>query len=620
VYNNYNLKKGGKGMFKRPYVKAFLVRAAAAAIVAGAVFPVTVSANNPCIPSATSTADPAPGGPFNDTVYLYCTQDANATLGIYNINCWGTTDFVNWIPYGTVLTENNVAWSNRSGCLWAPHCAYFNGKYHLYFPEKASNGWFYVGHATNTTSPHTVFTADAQQMVINGARIGTLNRATTVQDDGLDPFVIMDTGSTGSGNNYLAWCICNTTPNYNFIGRLSPNGDSVLGAPTRLTNSNFYPDGGHYVEGQWWIKANATWYHIYACYYPGGAEQIGCATATGTNAGLLGTYTWRGWLMGTNQNSAAGTIHPGCCLYHGKWYLFWHCGGEEFGGSLLSVAALRSTGAEPFIFNGTGAAAPIISPLYTGATNWAVPKTYRGVGIPMAGRFPIADTIQMDRRSNINATTFKIAGASIAVRGGTDPVGHMVSGIGNNSWVQYDSVDFTPATGRSITGITARVAASGANTITVRLGSSTGTLLGTIAVANTGGLTTWANATGTLTTTPTTGVQCLCLVFTGTASSMNLNWVQFQTSSAIDPSSAKAPASAALTYQRVNKNTFMVGNAAGAEVKLFNMKGQEIADAFTSSGATGNLTIGLNAGALSSGSYVLSVKNSRGTVRVPFIY
>lgn len=596
-------------MSKRASVKAFLVRAAVAAIVVGAVFPVTVSANNPCIPTTTSTADPAPSV-FNDTLYLYCTQDNDASLAITNINCWGTVDLVNWTSYGAIMTESRISWDNNASHLWAPHVVYFNNRYHLYFPETASGGTFHVGHAYNTTSPHTAFTADAQQMVINGVRTGQ-----AYTDGGLDPYVIMDTAGAND-TNWLAWCITGITPNRNYVGRLSPNGDSVLGAPTQLTNANFYPDGGHYVEGQWWARQNSTWYHIYACYYPGSQEQLGCATATT----LRGTYTFRGWLMPVNYQSAAETIHPGVAYYHGKWNLFWHCGGYEFGGTLLSAAYMRSTGAENFTFSTASTPNPVVTTLWASPTNWSVPKTYRGVGIPKAGKYPVADTIHMDRRSNLTASTYAISGASIAVRGGSDPTGHMVTAIGNGSWVKYDSVDFTPTTGRTITGITARVAASAANTITVRQGSSTGTILGTIAVANTGGLTTWANATGLLTMTPTTGIGCLTLVFTGTASTMNLNWVQFQTSSAIDPSSAKAPASAALSYQRLNKNTFMVNNAAGAEVRLFNMKGQEIANAFTSSGIDKNLTVNLKSDALSSGSYVLTVKAEKGSARVPFVY
>ncbi len=592
-----------------------LWRVAAAAVFIGVVmFPVTVSANNPCIPGTISTADPAPSGPFNDTLYLYCTQDANASLGIYNINCFGTTDLYHWINYGTILTENNVAWSNRAGHLWAPHVVYIGGRYNLYFPETASNGTFYNGHAYNTTSPHTTFTADAQQMLINGYRTGQ-----QYTDNGLDQFCIMDTGTGGSGNNYLAWCITGITPNRNYIGLLNATADAVTGVPTQLRNADFYPDGGHYVEGQWWVKQNSMWYHIYACYYPGGTEQIGCATATT----LTGTYTWRGWLMGTNINSAAGTIHPGCAYFHispGQyvWTLFWHCGGEEFGGSLLSAGAMRSTGAEYFRFNITGTNPwTIVSPLSTG-TNWSVPKTYRGIGVPKA-----TDTIQMDRRSNLTATTYGIAGASISVVGGGEPSGHMVSGIGNNSWVRYDSVDFTPQTG-IIGQVQARVASTNANnTIQVRLGSNTGTLLGTIAVPSTGSLTTWMTTMpANLTMMPPAGIQNLVLVFLGTANTMNVNWVRFiPVFPGINPAGSSA-SSAVLTCQRLNKNTFtVIGAAAPAEIRLFNMKGQEMLDAFNSKASEKDITVNLNTkAALSSGSYVLTVKSRNGDLRIPFVY
>jgi hypothetical protein len=242
----------------------------------------------------------------------------------------------------------------------------------------------------------------------------------------------------------------------------------------------------------------------------------------------------------------------------------------------------------------------------------------------MAGNYPVADTINVDRRSNITATTYAISGATIARQ--LTPVsdlGHIVTTIGIGAWVRYDSVNFTPAPGRVISGVQARVASTAARTIEVRQGTNTGTLLGTINVASTGSLTTYTTtANALLTTIPATGKASLTLVFpAGTANTMNVNWIQFQTTSAVSPEGTAAPLkSVGYSCQRINKNTFMVNNAAGAEVRLFNMKGQEIANAFTSSAVADNLTVNLKAGALSSGSYVLTVKNSKGTVRVPFVY
>ncbi|MBN2035318.1 MAG: family 43 glycosylhydrolase [Chitinispirillaceae bacterium] len=564
------------------------------------VYPAGVIAENPCIPGSISTADPAPSV-FNDTLYLYCTQDNNADLQIFNIRCWSTTDMVNWTSHGVALTENNVPWSNRSGCLWAPTVVYFGGKYHLYFPAKwTTNGRFYNGHAT-ADRPQGPFTADAQPMMIAGSRTGS------VQDDGLDPYVIMDTGAGSTNTNYLAWCKTGRTPNFNYIGALNAAGDQVTGTVTTLVNSQFYPDGQHYVEGQWWIKPTGSnlWYHIYAAYYPGGAEQCGCATASD----LKGPYTFRGWLMGTNRASAAGTLHPGCVYFKNKWHLFWHCGGDEYGGTLLSASYLRSTGAEYFQFSGTNLVSPI-----TPTRNWSIPKTYRGVGVPKVG-----DTIHVDRCSH-TGTGNAINGVGIARVDGGEPLGHMVTDIGNNGWVRYDSVDFSRA-GRVI----ARYASTNAsNSMQIRVGSNTGTLLATVPLASTGGLTTWRTTDEVAMSATQTGVQNLVCVFTGSARTMKLNWIKFIATTDVKDGSAISPASKAMvSYKRLNKTTFQIAldqTSKTPQIRLFNMRGQEVAGAVTSKLVDQGVQVSINDKTLSSGSYVLMVKNSNGAQEIPFVY
>ncbi|MBN1761402.1 MAG: family 43 glycosylhydrolase [Chitinispirillaceae bacterium] len=560
------------------------------------LYPVNTFAENPCIPGSISSADPAPSV-FNDTLYLYCTQDNNADLQIFNIRCWSTTDLVNWTSHGVALTENNVPWSNRSGCLWAPHVVYFGGKYHLYFPAKwTTNGKFYSGHAT-ATRPQGPFTADAQPMMIAGSRTGS------VQDDGLDPYVIMDTGVGSTNKNYLAWCKTGRTPNYNYIGELNATGDQVIGTVTTLVNSQFYPDGQHYVEGQWWVKpSGTTWYHIYACYYPSGAEQVGCATATN----LMGPYTFRGWLMGTNRASAAGTIHPGCVYFKGKWHLFWHCGGDEFGGTLLSAAYLRSTGAEYFQFSGTN----IISPI-TPTRNWSIPKTYRGVGVPKSG-----DTIHIDRCAH-TGTGNALSGVTIARVDGGEPLGHMVTNIGNGGWVRYDSVNFTGAA-----RVMARYASTNANnTMQIRVGTNTGTLLATVPLTSTGGLTTWQTTPEVTLTQTATGVQNLVVAFAGTANTMKVNWIRFMPPPT-SVNSLNRNSASIVTFKRLNKTTFQIALDQGEkvpQVRLFNMRGQEIAGAVAGKLVDRKMQISINK-ALSAGSYVLTVTNAAGTQEIPFVY
>ncbi|MEU7820913.1 family 20 glycosylhydrolase [Catellatospora sp. NPDC049133] len=93
--------------------------------------------------------------------------------------------------------------------------------------------------------------------------------------------------------------------------------------------------------------------------------------------------------------------------------------------------------------------------------------------------------------------------------------GNRVGYIENGDWIGFSGVN--PA---GKTGFTARVSSGGnGGTLQIRTGSATGPLLGSVAVANTGG---WGNYTD-VTTTIGTGSGPLYLVFTGTGSLFDID-------------------------------------------------------------------------------------------------
>ncbi|MEJ2857853.1 MULTISPECIES: ThuA domain-containing protein [unclassified Saccharothrix] len=93
--------------------------------------------------------------------------------------------------------------------------------------------------------------------------------------------------------------------------------------------------------------------------------------------------------------------------------------------------------------------------------------------------------------------------------------GQTLGYIDPGDWAAYDDVDFTGAG-----AFQARVVSGGpGGTIEVRAGSATGTVLGRVAVPNTGGWNTFADVRGGLTGVPA-GRQRLHLTFTGTGSGL----------------------------------------------------------------------------------------------------
>ncbi|GAA1023349.1 hypothetical protein Aple_084290 [Acrocarpospora pleiomorpha] len=133
--------------------------------------------------------------------------------------------------------------------------------------------------------------------------------------------------------------------------------------------------------------------------------------------------------------------------------------------------------------------------------------SFRNVRIKEQGT-PTGDvTVQAESFTSVNgAEAFTKAGANN---------GQTLGYIDPGDWAGYNNVNVGGAT-----SFRARVVSGGAGgQIQVRTGSQTGPILGTVAVPNTGGWTTFANVTTTLTGVPV-GSANLFLTFTGTGTGL----------------------------------------------------------------------------------------------------
>ncbi len=496
-------------------------------------------ADNQLIPGDIGTADPAPMVE-GDTLYLYTTTDAvgNGDLSIYDIRCWAAADLYHWKDCGVVLSESKVPWAAKKGNLWAPHCIKLGGRFHLYFPAN-DGAVFRMGHAV-ADKPAGPFTADKNYMAGCGA-------------DAIDPFVLLDTGDGGSGKAYIGWDIVGTTPNQVYLKELNAAFDNATGSSIDISSGLGSPT--RYKEGLWIVKQHGLWY-AFVADWTGSVESITYSTASK----LIGPYTKKGTVLNENTNSS--TIHCGVVPFMNRWVIIYHTGGNEFGGS-INTGTKRVAGAEYLTFDTTAAV-------------WTIPaiaKTLRGVGVPFS-----FDTIQIDRHSPGG-----ISGAQIAVAGGGEPRGWMVTKIANGGSVRYDDVDFT-LTDKTSGQISLRVASSGAGgSVEVREGSAAGTLLGTVAVPATGGLTKWqtVNVPVSAEGLALSGVKNVVLVFKTTATNQfNVNWVSIGkpagTSAALAAQPITLPNSAIMAHKTVATGMSFTITVGGVRSRMFNLKGQQL--------------------------------------------
>ena len=430
-------------------------------------------ADNPIIQTC-FTADPAPLV-YNNTVYVYVGHDSSKAPNDGYLmrywKCYSSQDMVNWTDHGIALATKSVNWSG--GDADAAQVVYRDGKFYYYISTQGPGG-VSVGVAV-ATSPLGPFTDIGKPLVTAGQMTGC---NATHSWRGLDPTVFIDDDGQAYlywGNNVCYWVKLNSD-------MISCNG-SISCLPQNATAS-FGPD---FEEAPWVYKRNSVCYMIYASEFPECIRYATCSNPTGS-------WIYKGQIMAKQPNGVSNTIHPGVCDFGGNSYFFYHNAALPGGGSYR-----RSVCVEQFNYN-TDGAIPTINGTAGGVTS--------GVGNLNPYDTTQAETICWE--SGVRTQTCSEGGIH-------------VDSINNGDYIKIKGVDF----GAGAASFMARVASatSGGN-IELRLDSQTGTLVGTCAVAGTGGWQTWATKSCTI--SGATGIHDLFLKFTGGSGLLfNFNWWKF---------------------------------------------------------------------------------------------
>jgi arabinoxylan arabinofuranohydrolase len=429
---------------------------------------VSARADNPIVQTI-YTADPAPMV-YNGRLYLYTghDEDGSSYFTMKNWHLYSTTDMVNWTDEGSPLSLNTFSWASSNA--WAGQVINRNGKFYYYVPITAKNGQMSIGVAVADSPAGPFRDALGKPLVANNE---------------IDPTVFLD----DDGQAYLYW----GNPNLTYV-KLNPDMISYSGSPTRinLTTAGFGTRPGNvanrptlYEEGPWVYKRNGIYYNVFAAKCC--SEFIGYSTATGPT----GPWTYRGTVMPTQGGSF--TNHPGVIDYKGNSYFFYHNGALPGGGGYT-----RSVAVEKFTYG----------------TDGSIPQmNMTTAGVPQIGTLdPFvrqeAETIAWE--SGVETESNGVGGTA-------------VSFIDNGDYIKVKGAAF----GNGATSFQARVASAGSGgSIEVRLGGTTGTLVGTCRVPATGGWTTWTTVSCPI--SGATGTKDLYLRFTGGSGSLfNFDWWQF---------------------------------------------------------------------------------------------
>jgi arabinoxylan arabinofuranohydrolase len=433
-----------------------------------ALSPVPASADNPIVQHI-YTADPAPMV-YNGRVYLYTghDEDGSTYFTMKEWRVWSSTDMVNWTDHGSPLNLATFSWASANA--WAGQTVYRDGKFYWYVPTtNRATGRMAIGVAVSDSPTGPFRDAIGRPLVENGE---------------IDPTVFID----DNGQAYLYW----GNPNLWYV-RLNSDMVSYSGGVNQiaLTTAGFGTRTGNasrptlFEEGPWVYKRNGLYYNVFAARCC--SEFIAYSTATSPT----GPWTYRGTVMPTQGGSF--TNHPGIVDYKGGSYFFYHNGALPGGGGYT-----RSVAVEKFSYGSDGTI-PTITMTTSGA--------------------PAADTLNPYVRQEAE-TIAQESGIETEAAG---EGGMNVGFIENGDWIKVKNVAF----GAGARSFTARVAsANSGGTVELRLGGTSGTVVGRCAVPGTGGWQNWTTVSCPV--SGATGTQDLYLRFTGGSGYLfNVNWWQF---------------------------------------------------------------------------------------------
>ena len=446
------------------YIKKFFCVALTGAMLLGA----TVSAeaatvvngsyvkgdneNNPLV-TQNYGADPAVLV-YNNRIYVYTTNDsqeyeatrAKNTYGKINqLNCYSSTDMVNWTDHGqiNVAGSNGAAkWASNS---WAPTiCSKkINGrdKFFLYFANNASS----IG----------VLTADSP----TGPWRDPIGRAFITKSTPncnvewlFDPAVLVD--SDGTGYLYFGGGVPagqNAHPRTARVIKLGNDMISTSGSAAMIDAPYLFEDSGI-------NKIGNTYYYSYCTNWNCSNGYRNATIHVMTSSNPMGPFTHQGEIManpGEFFSGSTGNNHHQIFEFKGNYYIAYHTMTVQ--NKVMSNLGYRTTQIDKVnVSNGR---------IQT------IKETMSGVAMNPS----------VDPYSWVEAETM-FTQAGIKVKGNGDGTA-WVTDINNGDFTKVKGVQFS----KGVSSITATVQSSGSGSIEVREGSQSGTLLGTINISNTNG-------------------------------------------------------------------------------------------------------------------------------------
>ena len=461
------------------------------------------------------TADPSPLV-VGDTLFLYTSHDASpedipdpnernsAGFFMYDWLLWSTTDMVNWTEHGAVASLKEFSWRSRENGAWAIQTVERDGKYYLYAPLH--------GHGIG------VLVADSPY----GPFKDPLGEPLVWQKehwDDIDPSVFTD----ADGQAYMYW----GNPHVYCVklnkDMVSTQGDILVLNPQDGVMRPVKQEGAkinlrapwsekanwtvkNYQEGPWFYKRNGHYYLSYATTCC--PEALGYAMSNSPT----GPWEWKNYIMRPTERDRGN--HPGICDFKGHSYVF----GQNY--DLMHLETFqhherRSVSAQEITYNADGTIQEIpywLDQQPMKQLQWLNPYQ-RVEAETMAWGFGLKSA----KMGIENTGVVKDMPAS------TGKKNMYLFDLNDGEYIKLRGVDFG-AKGAKSFAITA--AATGTATVTLRLDSQDGPVVGTAVIKSTGSVESYRPFSGKV--KGATGVHDLYICFSDTNGDVRLDWWQFK--------------------------------------------------------------------------------------------
>lgn len=241
------------------------------------------------------TADPSAHVWEDGRLYVYASHDMEPAQGCDRMDryhVFSTDDMVNWTDHGEILNASQVEWGcPQGGFMWAPDCAYRNGKYYFYFPHPDDEAWWHTWQTGVAVSDYP----DRDFKVI-----GYIEGAPRE----IDPCVFID----DDGQAYFY----NGGGGKCFGGKLKDNMVELDGEMRPMEGLEDFH------EGTWVHKFNGKYYLSHADNHPG---TDGNRLRYAVSDSPLGPWKDMGVYI---YPTGSGTDHGSIVNYKGQWYAFYH--------------------------------------------------------------------------------------------------------------------------------------------------------------------------------------------------------------------------------------------------------------------------------------------------------